>query len=105
MRNALFVVLCLSAACSPAYAPDIDPADFVAVIDNPLLPLTPGKVFTYRAVDGNDVEDIVTTVTHETKVIMGVTCTVVHDVESVEGVLKEDTYDWFAQDVDGNVWY
>jgi len=30
---------------------------------------------------------------------------VVHDVVSVDGVLEEDTFDWYAQDKQGNVWY
>jgi hypothetical protein len=29
----------------------------------------------------------------------------VHDVESREGRVVEDTYDWYAQDKDGTVWY
>jgi hypothetical protein len=51
------------------------------------------------------VEDIVVTVTPQTKVIGGVTTTVVHDVASKDGQLLEDTWDWYAQDRDGNVWY
>ena len=46
-------------------------------------------------------------VTHQTKLIEGVQTTVVH-LRSFEGsplVLVEDTKDWFAQDVFGNVWY
>src|SRR5262249_45446194 len=44
-------------------------------------------------------------VTHTTKVILGVTCIEVHDTVFTDGVLTEDTLDWFAQDKDGNVWY
>jgi hypothetical protein len=44
-------------------------------------------------------------VTNETKVIQGVTTTVVRDVARHRGVLLEKTLDWYAQDVDGNVWY
>ena len=36
---------------------------------------------------------------------MGVSTIVVHDVASVDGEVVEDTYDWFAQDSAGNVWY
>ena len=36
---------------------------------------------------------------------MGVTCIVVRDTVDIDGVLIEDTVDWFAQDVEGNVWY
>ena len=39
-------------------------------------------------------------------VVAGVSTTVVHDVAKDEsGTVIEDTYDWFAQDAAGNVWY
>jgi hypothetical protein len=50
-------------------------------------------------------ERIVVTVTNDTKLILGVTTTVVHDVVSAGGQITEDTYDWYAQDTAGNVWY
>ena len=37
--------------------------------------------------------------------ILGIAATVVHDQVFLEGDLIEDTYDWYAQDRDGNVWY
>ena len=36
---------------------------------------------------------------------MGVSTTVVRDTVTVDGELIEDTYDWYAQDHEGNVWY
>jgi hypothetical protein len=36
---------------------------------------------------------------------MGIETRVVHDVVTEDGELVEDTYDWYAQDADGNVWY
>ena len=44
-------------------------------------------------------------VTYDTKGILGVETTVVRDVAWDEGVLVEDTFDWYAQDTAGNVWY
>jgi hypothetical protein len=44
-------------------------------------------------------------VTSKTKVIGGVTATVVRDVARHGTKVLEATTDWFAQDVDGNVWY
>ena len=44
-------------------------------------------------------------VTRETKTIMGVTTTVVREIERKRGVLREDARNWFAQDKRGNVWY
>ncbi len=91
-------------AVSP-YDPQIDPADFVAGIDNPYLPYEPGTRFVYEGESEGETETDAVFVTHKTKEIMGVTCTVVKDVVSVEGELIEKTFDWFAQDRFGNVWY
>lgn len=44
-------------------------------------------------------------VTHRTKVILGITSTVVRDTVSEHGAPVERTFDWYAQDEDGNVWY
>src|SRR2546430_14187079 len=77
----------------------------VGQIDNPYLPLTPGTTLTYKGkLDGESARDVVT-VTNRTKVILGVTTTVVHDQVFVKKELVEDTEDWFAQDTAGNVWY
>ena len=43
--------------------------------------------------------------TRQTRNILGVTCIVVRDIVKVDGSVKEDTVDWFAQDRAGNVWY
>ena len=48
---------------------------------------------------------ITDTVTDKIKLIEGVTCRVVLDVVEEDGVVIEITDDWFAQDLDGNVWY
>ena len=36
---------------------------------------------------------------------MGVTTRVVRDRVTVDGEVAEDTFDWYAQDAAGNVWY
>jgi hypothetical protein len=84
-----------------AYAPVIDPADFSTTIDNPYFPLPPGTTYVFEG--GTERNEVA--VTHDTKVIMGVTTVVVHDRVWDEGVLSEETYDWYAQDSAGNVWY
>jgi hypothetical protein len=91
---------------SGEYAPVIDPANFVSTIDHPYFNLTPGKVWVYegKSEDG-ETERIEIEVTPDTKTIMEVTTTVVREREWVNGELVEDTFDWFAQDKDGNVWY
>lgn len=87
------------------YDPNIKPANFVRNIDNPYLPLTPGTTFVYVGDTPDGVEHEELFVTRNTKVILGVTCTEVRDIVTLDGELIEDTLDWFAQDKDGNVWY
>lgn len=82
-----------------------DPNNFVKKIDNPYFPLISGTTFIYKGEsDGTPTRDVMN-VTHQTKDILGVTATVVHDRVYEEGVLMEDTLDWYAQDKQGNVWY
>lgn len=85
------------------YDPVINSADFVGEIDNKFFTLKPGKKFIYTNRAGTERIEIV--VTRETKKIMGVTTTVVRATEWKDGILKEDTRDWYAQDKHGNVWY
>jgi hypothetical protein len=85
------------------YDPVIDQANFTTTIDNPYSPLVPGTTFTYLTPDGA-IKDVFA-VTHDTRVIDGVTCVQVHDSVYTDGVLTEDTLDFFAQDREGNVWY
>ena len=84
---------------------DINPADFTTTIDNPFLPLQPGTTFIYKGNREGTKQRDVFTVTDRTIVIDGVTCRVVHDRVFMRGVLQENTFDYFAQDFDGNVWY
>src|ERR671910_2029879 len=87
------------------YQPDIDPANFVDVIDNRYLPYAPGSSWTYEGTDDGETEQIEVVVTDERREVMGISAVVVRDTVTMEGALVEDTYDWFAQDRDGNVWY
>ena len=87
------------------YSVTIDPADFVPVIDNDRLPFVPGSTWVYESTGREEVERIEVVVTDEQRIVMGVTTTVVRDTVTVDGELVEDTYDWYAQDHEGNVWY
>lgn len=85
--------------------PEFDPADFVERIDNPFFPLRPGTRFVYTGTeDGESLRDLFD-VTHEVKTILGVQATVVLDRLYKQGELVEKTFDYFAQDRKGNVWY
>lgn len=87
------------------YEPEIDPAAFVDVIDNPYLPMPVGARWVYEGTSDGEVERIVITVTGDRKRVMGIDAHVVRDTVTVGGELVEDTFDWFAQDTEGNVWY
>jgi hypothetical protein len=71
------------------------------VTPNPWLPLVQGNRWVYAG-DGESIE---VEVTGETKLIDGITCIVVVDTASEDGVVVEITRDWYAQDTAGNVWY
>ena len=89
-----------------AYAPTIDPSRFTDHVTNRYFPLTPGTTYIYEETVEGTAEHVEVTVTHDTKSILGVPCVVVHDVvTAANGDLVEDTFDWYAQDSAGNVWY
>jgi hypothetical protein len=82
-------------------------------INNSFFPLVPGTTFVYKAETPDGCEEDDFTVTNDTKVVAGVTTRVIQDLayedEECDGVddseLVEKTFDWHAQDKDGNVWY
>jgi hypothetical protein len=87
------------------YHPVLDPKDFVDVIDNPYFPLPVGRTLVYRGTkDGQSQIDRVK-VTRRTRVVAGITARIVFDVATHQGKLLEKTWDWYAQDKQGNVWY
>lgn len=110
---AVFLFILAACSASPAtastsemYEVNLSAGDFVGKIDNPYMPLIPGSKWTYEArledgtVERNEIE-----VLSDTRVVNGVTAVVVHDIVYVKDQLSEETYDWYAQDKDGNVWY
>jgi len=107
----LAVVLgALPVASGAPFLPDFGAATFSAdssISDHPYFPLVPGTVYTYEGQEvGNGEATLTKTfVSFETKEILGVQVRVVRDTEFVDGLLAEDTRDWFAQDTAGNVWY
>ncbi len=88
-----------------AYSPNIDPADFTTKIDNKYFPLKPGTTFVYEGKFKGAAERDEMAVTRDTRRVMGVKCLVASDGVTEDGKLIEQTYDWYAQDKKGNVWY
>ena len=87
------------------YDPQIDPQDFTNEVDNPFFPLKPGSKWTYEGMTDEGLERIAVEVTDKKKQVMGIDTVVVRDVVTLEGDVIEDTFDWYAQDAEGNVWY
>ena len=94
------------------YNIEIDPDDFEDdnIDGNDYFVLTPGTTFIYEGQDEDGVavrveEEILS----ETRVVWGVICRVVNarEYEDNNGNwdLVEDTFDWYAEDKDGNIWY
>jgi hypothetical protein len=80
-------------------------ANFVSGVDNAFFPLPPGTTYSFTGTKDGIPTSNQTYVTHQKKRILSVDCIEVHDQAFENGVLAEDTFDWYAQDVDGNVWY
>lgn len=84
------------------YDPDI-PTQWSASVTNPFFPLAPGSHRVYESDDG--AEMVVIDVLAAPRDVNGVSATVVHDRVFEAGELVEETFDWYAEDADGNVWY
>ena len=88
------------------YDPDFDPAlfdnDFTRLSrPNRYYPLTVGYRWDFLAPD----EATTVEVLGKTKLVEGVTCIVVNDKVSAGGRVVEDTDDWIAQALNGDVYY
>jgi hypothetical protein len=86
---------------------ELDPASFSADVDNRYWPMEPGTRWTYREVDeeGKELLVVVTATSETKKLANGITARVVRDTVTEDGEVVEDTFDWYAQDADGNIWY
>ena len=105
MAVTVLFVIAGTAAAGMYEVPDVTTVDFVDVVDNVYWPLIPGTVYVYQSEADDELTVNQVAVTYEKKVVMGVACTVVYDVEWVNGLISEETFDWYAQDTGGNVWY
>jgi hypothetical protein len=94
-----------SQASAPSVATATDPANFTDPVENAYFPLQPGQVSILRGQEEGEALFERFKVTDKTKVIDGVTTTVVRDLLWKSGYLAERTLDWYASDNDGNVWY
>ena len=110
---ALALSACTAGTPAPTSLPQsddpvtLDPADFTTEIDNPYWPMEPGTRWSYVELDPDGGELTVdVTVTSETKTIAnGIEARVVRDTVRRGSEIVEDTFDWYAQDAAGAIWY
>ncbi len=105
----------LSRAEAQPVLPDFSAATFEASsaqLTHPYFyPSSVGKAFRYEAQvtdpDTGEVETevVIVEVLDQTRTVAGIESRVIRDRVFVEGLLIEDTFDWYAQDTEGNVWY
>ncbi len=111
--SAIAIAITAAATASAAPVPqghehvELDPAEFTTRIDNPYWPMRPGTVWLYRETDSEGArQKVVVRVTRRTRTVAnGIRVRVVRDTVTEQGVKVEDTFDYYAQDSDGNVWY
>jgi hypothetical protein len=92
-----------SVAAAPGAAPTpiADGARFSPEITHPFLPLSLVRYCELRS----DSERLVRAVADETEMVTGIECLVLQEQEFDGGELGEISYNYFAQDEQGNVWY
>jgi hypothetical protein len=96
----------VGAAKPSTYEPHLDPGDFSLAITNRYFPLPVGRTWVYRGTRAGQSQIDRVTVTSKTKrVAEGITARVVRDVATHNGTLLEKTFDYYAQDRRGTVWY
>lgn len=88
-----------------ALLPDVTLATFVDGVDHPYFPLPIGATWVIEAQTDGGLERIEIEVLADPREVNGVTATQVRDTALLDGVIREDTIDWYAQDGAGNVWY
>lgn len=84
---------------------DVSAVTWADAVDNPTFPLPVGATWDYTATTPDGLETDHVEVLADTREIEGVTATVVYDLVALDGETIEETWDWYAQDTDGNVWY
>jgi hypothetical protein len=101
-----------STAAAAPFLPNFAAATFIpgAAIDHPYFPLLNAATYRYEGVTVDEDNDPITESFEFHPVtagptILGVQTTSRLDRSFVDGLVQEDTFDYFAQDTAGNVWY
>lgn len=88
---------------------NLEPSELSPEIDNPYWPMAIGTRWVYRETDleGEELKVVVEVLDRTKGIANGVEARVVRDTvsDAQTGEVIEDTFDWYAQDAEGNVWY
>jgi len=111
--GAMLIMCTPESARADATLPDFSTAVFSnsTTINNPYFPLVPGMISTFHVEDidpetnESTFQTIIVEVLDDTRTVAGVTVRVVRDRVFQDGLVREDTFDWYGQDDNGNVWY
>ncbi len=88
------------------YEPVLHASNFVSVINNQYFPLPVGRVWVYEGVkDAQSQIDTVKVLARTKLTAEGIRARVVSDIATHGSRVLEKTFDWYAQDKRGNVWY
>ena len=99
-------VVAADSSRSSGFEPVLSASHFVSVINNPYYPLPVGRVWVYKGVkDGQTQIDTVRVLAQTKLVAEGIRARVVSDIATHGSKVLEKTFDWYAQDKQGNVWY
>ncbi len=101
---------CTAASVLPDFKPvlpDFSAATFVpgTAVDNPYFPVGAGPTKSYYGANEEESERIELSYAGPGKTLLGVETVAQLDRVTEDGVVVEETYDYYAQDTDGNVWY
>lgn len=83
----------------------IVPSDFSTTVDNQWFPVVLGATWTLKGVKDRKRAEDVFRVLPGTEVVAGVTCVIVEDDLTLNGVPIERTTSYYAQHRDGSVWF
>jgi hypothetical protein len=88
-----------------SYTVSITGADLQTDITNQYFPAPVGATWSYQGDTDEGTETIEVEVLAVTRDVWGATATVIRDTVYLNGEMTEDTWDWYGQDTEGNVWY
>lgn len=117
MKTLLFQIILIASifSCSKdeprlidaTYNPDMSLSKFSkpSPLTNPYFLFQAGKTYVYEGQTQDGTERFEHFVSPLKKTVLGIECVVIDVKEWLNDTLLEHTYDWFAQDNEGNVWY